>query len=198
MPEINLIQIAYAQEAEGHTGSSTETAVPVEEKAHESSGGIEIQFSTVAFQALNFLLLIFVLHKILYKPLLEIVKKREKKIQDGIENADKAEQMVQESGRIRQDMIKTAHAESQEIMEKARKSGEEIRSGIVDEAHKEASNIVHAGHSQVEMEKAKTAQEIKEKAADMIVTATEKVLRQKLDSDKDLQLVKESLNSYSA
>jgi hypothetical protein len=48
------------------------------------------------------------------------------------------------------------------------------------------------------MEKTKTAQEVKEKAANMIVSATEKVLRQKLDAAKDLQLVQESLNSYSA
>ena len=171
----------------------TETKAP----AAESKGGIEIQPTTIAFQALNFLLLVFVLHKILYKPLLKIMKDREKRIRDGVENAEKADGMLKESNLIRQDMIKRANSESQEMLENARKSGEEVKGGIIQEAHSQAAQIIKSGQSLIEMEKTKTAQELKGLAVGMIVTAAEKVLKEKLDPSKDSVLITESLKGYS-
>ncbi len=191
-----FIQLAYAQEAEAHEEAlNTETAVPAE---HESSGGIEIQPTTIAFQALNLILLVFVLYKILYKPIINILAEREKKIREGVENAEKADSMLKESNVIRQDMIKRANSESQEIMEKARKTGEETRAGIVSEAHQEAEHIIKAGQNLIEMEKSKATQEVKKSAVSMIMSATEKILRSKIDSEKDAALIQESLQAYSA
>lgn len=170
---------------------TTETS----EVAH--GGGLSIDPAVVAFQALNLLILVIVLHKILYKPLLQLLHTREKRIKEGVENAEKADGMLKESQAVRLDMIKGAKAESQEILEKARKSGEELKVGIVDEAHVEANKIVKAGHGAVEMEKAKTAEELKSLAANMVVAATEKMLRKKIDAKEDLSLIEESLKSYS-
>ena len=47
------------------------------------------------------------------------------------------------------------------------------------------------------MEKAKTAEELKTLAVDMVVAATEKMLRKKVDAKEDMDLIKESLKSYS-
>lgn len=185
-----------AEPVEGETVALTESAGHEAEASH-GGGGIEIQPSTIGFQALNFLLLVFVLHKILYKPLLKIMKDREKRIRDGVENAEKADGMLKESNLIRQDMIKRANSESQEMLESARKSGEEVKSGIIQGAHDEAAQIIKSGQSLIEMEKAKTAQELKGLAVGMIVTAAEKVLKEKLDPAKDSRLIEESLKGYS-
>jgi F-type H+-transporting ATPase subunit b len=192
---ISLIQLAYAQETAAAVTTATETAAPAKS---ESSGGIEIQPTTIAFQALNLLLLVVVLYLILYKPIIKLLADREKRIREGVENAEKADSMLKESNMIRQDMIKGANTESQEIMEKARKSGEEVRAGIVQEAHQEADHIIKAGHNLVEMEKSKTAQELKKTAVGMIVSATEKILRTKINAEKDAALIEESLQSFSA
>lgn len=186
--------------AEPVASAEHETVAITEEAsaAHEAKGGLEIQPTTIAFQALNFLLLVVVLHLILYKPLLKILKDREKRIREGVENAEKADGMLKESNIIRQDMIKRANSESQEMLESARKSGEEVKSGIIQGAHAEAGQIIKSGQSLIEMEKAKTAQELKGLAVGMIVAATEKVLREKLDSSKDSVLIEESLKGYSA
>ena len=184
-----FIQLAYAQEAAGNAEATTsETAAPSEGK-----GGIEIQPVTIGFQALNLILLVFVLYKILYKPIIKILAEREKRIREGVENAEKADSMLKESNEIRQDMIKRANSESQDIMEKARKSGEETRSGIVAEAHQEADHIIKAGQNLIEMEKSKAAQDVKKTAVSMILSATEKILRSKIDAEKDAALINESL-----
>jgi len=186
MNEFTFTETAAASEVKGQSA----------EAAH--AGGLEIQPTTIAFQALNFLILVVILHKILYKPILKLLKEREKRIQDGVENAEKADAMLKESNRIRQDMIKRATSESQELMEKARKTGEDMKTGILDEARSEADHIVKAGHNIVEMDKAKTAQELKAMAIGMVVSATEKVLREKVDPSKDSKMIEESLKGYTA
>jgi F-type H+-transporting ATPase subunit b len=208
MTNTGFIQLASAKgtkNAENNTESLTGKNVAAEGETvvsegteHKSEGGIEIQPTTIAFQALNFLLLVVVLYLILYKPIIKMLAEREKRIREGVENAEKADSMIKESSMIRQDMIKRANSESQDIMEKARKSGEETRSGIVQEAHTEAEHIIIAGQNLIEMEKSKAAQEVKKAAVSMILSATEKILRSKIDAEKDAALIQESLQTVSA
>ena len=185
-----FIQTAYA--------AGNEAATAVTNAAAAEAKGIEIQPTTIAFQALNFIILLVVLNLILYKPLLKLLKDREKKIQDGVENAEKAENMLKESNRIRSDMIKQAKSDSQVIMEKARTAGEEVKTGIIGEAQSEAGKIIKSGHALVEAEKAKTLEEIKVSAVNTVIAAAEKLLREKLDPSRDGKMIEEILKSYSA
>lgn len=195
MNDISFVPLAYAEgtNKEAQTVATTEAGV----KAAES-GGLKIEPTTIAFQALNFIILLAVLNLILYKPLTKLLNDREKRIHDGVANAEKADEMLKESNDVRQDMLKRTSVEAQEMMEKARKSGEELKNGIVQEAHGEADKIVKSGHSIVELEKEKASMEIKAKAVNMILAATEKVLREKLDAQKDARLIEESLQGFSA
>lgn len=192
-----LISTAFAAPSQEAAHAETSTEVKGAEAEH-SAPGLSVQPTTVAFQALNFVLLLVVLNAILYKPLMGMLKEREKKIREGVENADKAKVSLEEATSIRQDMMKRATTESQQMLDKARKSGEELRTNIVSDAQKEAGQIIQSGHQLVEMEKAKTLQELKGKSVKMIVTTAEKILREKLDQAKDAKLIEESLNSYSA
>jgi len=181
-----------------HAAGETETTTEHAGAAAEHSGGLEIQPTTIAFQALNFLVLIVVLHLILYKPLTKLLNEREKRIKEGVENAEKADSMLKESHQVRQDMMKTTQIEANELLEKARKSGEGLKNSILQDAHSEAGKIVQAGHNLIDMEKDKVAQELKAKAVNLIVGATEKILREKLDASKDASLIEDSLKSFAS
>ncbi|HRY91079.1 MAG TPA: F0F1 ATP synthase subunit B [Candidatus Gracilibacteria bacterium] len=194
MNNFSLIQVAYASGNE----AAAETVAETKAEHGEAKGGLEIQPTTVAIQALNIVLLIVILNAILYKPLVELINKREKRIKDGVENAEKAENMLKESNQIRTDMIKEAKTESQDIIEKARKSGEEVKSGIINEAQTEADKIIKSGSALVESEKAKAMQELKASAVTTIVMAAERLLKEKIDPSRDAKLIEDSLNSYSA
>lgn len=196
-----IAEPAVAAAVNAEPTAEKETVALTEEagaEAEAEKGGLEIMPAVIASQVFNFILLVAVLHLILYKPLLKIMKDREKRIRDGVENAEKADGMLKESNIIRQDMIKRANSESQEMLESARKSGEEVKSGIIQGAHAEAGQIIKSGQNLIEMEKAKTAQELKGLAVGMIVSAAEKILKEKLDPSKDSKLIEESLKGYSA
>lgn len=206
MNEYFFISMAYAapQKEAGGGGAilektsdapETQTEVPGEEKHSE---GLSLQPTTIAFQALNFVILLVLLNLILYKPLTKLLADREHKIKKGVEDAEKAKASLAEATSIRQDMMKRAQAESLETLEKARKAGEEVKTGIITEAHKEADHIIKSGHQLVEMDKEKTLAELKGKAVDLIVKTTEKVLQEKIDDNKDAKMIKEHLKAYSA
>jgi len=190
--------VAYAQEGTPAVAQEETAAAAVAETGAAHSEGLKVDPAVIGFQALNFVLLLVLLQKILYKPILKLLKDREKRIQDGVENAEKADQMLTESNVIRKDMIKTANAESQSMLEKARKDGESVKSGIIGDAQQEADKIVKSGQAIMEMEKSKATQELKAMAVNMVIAATEKVLRTKMDPEKDSKMIEESLKSYSA
>lgn len=195
-----LINVAHAEghaETVAHEGTTTAVTEAKAEASHES-GGLSIQPTTIAFQALNLVLLIVVLNLILYKPLVKLISTREKKIHDGVENAEKAENMLKESNQIRTDMIKGAKAESQSIVEKGRKAGEELKNSIVSEAQEEAGKIIKSGQMVVDSEKAKAMQEVKAAAVNTIIMAAEKLLKEKIDPARDARMIEESLKGYTA
>lgn len=186
-----------ASPAEHETVATTEAGpAHPEEAAH--SGGLSVDPAVVGFQALNFIVLLFLLNLILYKPLTKLLADREKKIQEGVENAEKAEASLKEATSIREDMMKNAKVESQAMMEKARKEGEGLKNNMMTEAQDQAKKIIDNGHQVIALEKAKTMEELKAKAAALIVQTAEKVIREKMDSSKDAKMIEESLNSMSA
>ena len=192
--ELNLINIAHASGA--GTPLSAEVLAAEGKSETTASGGLSLDPSVVGFQALNFLVLLLVLKWILYKPLLKILQEREQKIRKGVENAEKAEILLKESKASREKMIKDTRAENQIMIETARQSGEEVRVGILDKAQEEAQHIIAAGKLAVDSEKAKALQNIRAQAVDMVMIATEKLLRAKIDASKDTELIKQSLESF--
>lgn len=205
MGEFLFMQIAYAatgvSDASGAAKTNAEesqvSSTIAEPEAAEHKAGLSIQPTTVAFQALNFLILLVLLHKILYKPLIKLLTEREHKIKEGVENAIKAENNLKESAATKQNMLKSAKVESQSILEKARKEGEGVMDSIVTEAKLEAAKIVEAGHAVVAGEKSKALQDLQKNAVALIIHAAEKILREKIDPTKDAKIVEESLKNYS-
>lgn len=202
MNEFSFIPIAFAAgdtqaaelESSGDAETETLTGQP-ETVAEAKEGGLEINPYTIVFQALNFLILLVLLNLILYKPLIKLLKDREKKIRDGVENAEKAEGMLKESHLIREDMIRSAKTETQTMLEKARVNGEKVKAEIMGEAQKEANHVIKSGHTLIDMEREKAADDFKGLAVNLIIKATEKLLREKLNDQKDTQMIKESLKS---
>lgn len=176
---------------------SEATTVQAQPEKAESQG-LSIDPAVVGFQALNFIVLLAVLNLILYKPLTKLLSEREQKIREGVENAEKAEVSLKEATSIREDMMKSARVETQTMMDKARKDGESLKNNIVTEAQDQAKKIIDNGHQVIVMEKAKTLEDLKAQAVNLIVKTAEKVIREKMDSGKDAKMIEESLNSFAS
>ncbi len=135
-------------------------------------------------QVVNFFLLMYILKRYLYQPLLDIIQKREKKIKEGLNNAQKAEQVLAEAEKNIAGKIKEATLEADRILEKAKSEARDSREKALNKAREEILNFKEETRVQLEREKAKIMDEIRQESGDLIVELAGKFLKEKI-SDTD-------------
>lgn len=144
-------------------------------------------------QIINFVLLLVVLWKFAYKPLLKTMEERTEKIESGLKNAEKQEAAVKKAEEEFEKRVQEAKQEAQSIVKKAEEFGKKMRKEMVESAEQEKEKIIVSGKKAVEQEKEKSLTEIKQKTADLVIMATEKILEEKVDEKKNKQLVEKAI-----
>jgi len=128
-------------------------------------------------------LLYFGLRKFMYKPVSTFLDERKAKIASDIEGA---KVLKEEATTLREEYesrIDLAKKESQEILEGARKRGEELKENIVDEAKKEAEAIVTRARREIIREREVAMQDIKSQAGEMAILIASKIMEQDVKMD---------------
>jgi F-type H+-transporting ATPase subunit b len=134
-------------------------------------------------------ILYFGLNKFLYKPVSEFLNERKEKIRSDIEGA---KVLKEEAITLREDYesrIDLAKRESQDILESARKRGEELKENIVDEAKKEAEAIVSRARREIIREREVAMQDIKSQASEMAILIASKIMEQDVKMDTQNNLI---------
>ena len=134
------------------------------------------------FTIFNFCLLLFLLKKFLYKP---IMKMLDASINEALDAAEAARlEAAQSEENIRNEIAK-ARTEADAIIADAKKRGEEVKNEIVNAAKLEAKSITDAAAAQIEKEKAQAIHDLKTQIADIAILATEKLLTQNLTPQQE-------------
>lgn len=146
-------------------------------------------------QIVNFLILLFVLQRFVYRPLLAFLEERSKKIEQGLKDAEQARKQLSEAEAKQEALLVAARAEGQEMVKKAESVAARAREELLDTARSEAAKIAADAKRSIEEEKAKMFMEAKQELAGLVIAATEKVLVAKLDSEIDRELVKKEIGN---
>tara|TARA_R110002072_G_scaffold239187_5_gene396980 strand:- start:3957 stop:4457 length:501 start_codon:yes stop_codon:yes gene_type:complete len=157
------------------------------------------EFSVGLFfwQTLLFLILLFLLRKYAWKPILKAVTDREESIEQALEQADKAREEMKKLQSDNEAIIREARIERDAILKEAR----EIKASIIDEAKtkagEEGAKMIEQAKEQINNQKMAAITELKNQVADMSITIAEKVLGRELEAkDKQAELVNEQLNDF--
>lgn len=102
--------------------------------------GFEPVFFTA--QIVNFLILAFLFKKFLYKPVLKILKDREQKISQGLEEAERARQALEEANIQKDEIIKSAAIEAERIIAQTENNAEELRKELLSRSKSDAEKII--------------------------------------------------------
>lgn len=144
-------------------------------------------------QLVNFGVVVFVVWRWIYTPLLKILDERAKKIEQGLKDAEIA---AAAKGKAEEEMsviVAEARRRAKEIIDEAVVMAEKDRQETTRKAKTEVEKIVGQGREQLRQEKEKMVGEIKSEMADLLAAATERVIKEKLDPKKDAQLIREAL-----
>ncbi len=153
-----------------------------------------VDYKLLIAQMVNFAVVVAVLYKFAYKPLLLKMEERTGTIEKGLANAKKAEEKLENAISQREDKIDEAKKEARGIIEAAQKQAEKNKEEVVVQAKEDAEKVVQQAKKQLQNEKEKIVAEIKSEVGTLVVAATKKIVDEKLDNKKDDELIEKTIS----
>jgi F-type H+-transporting ATPase subunit b len=138
---------------------------------------------------INFFIVLFVLQRLAYKPVQEMLAKRQREIDRGLSAAEEAQQQAaQQRAEFEQELTK-ARQSSQEEARKAAEATEKMRQDILDAARKEAEEIKVRARDEAEQERQQVMADLQQHAAELAMRITTKVIGEAVDQNAQRKLV---------
>lgn len=157
--------------------------------------GIEpVQLLTQIF---NFVVMLLLLTKFLYKPILRVLSERRKKIQEGLEYAEKMNEELEKTDKKRQEVIEKAKEDGRKIIEESKKSGKLLEAEIIEKAHKEAGAILEKGRKELEMERGEMERQLRGNTVEIAQTWVETVLGDILTAKNQSEIINKKLKELA-
>jgi len=144
-------------------------------------------------QLVNFLIVLVVLYKFAYKPILKTLNDRTGKIEKGLKDAEDAQIKLVEMEKKEKEILTKAKEEGQKIITAAEVVARNNKEELLAEAKVQSDKILTEAGKKIEEEKNKMIDEIKSEVAGLVVMATEKILDEKIDTSKDKDLIKKAI-----
>lgn len=200
MLDISQILLA-ATEAVQHAAPAMEQAVEAAaEVAHEDAqtgilGTLGVDWKLFVAQLINFGIVLFVFWKWIVKPLGTTLTERQNKIESGLKNAAYMEEEKKKFEDWKSKEMKKVQIEADQILKTTADTANKIKADTLADAQAQAGKVMEQAKASMENEKAEMMREVKQDVATLIVAASEKILRSKLDEKKDHELINESVKS---
>ncbi len=152
------------------------------------------ELGLVFWTLVTFLILLFILRKFAWKPILGAVSDREEGIKDALASAEKARQEMENLTADNERILQEARAEREAMLKDARDLKNKMIADAKDEAQAQASKIIEQAQLAIEGEKKAAMAELKSHVAGLSLDIAEKVVRDELSNkDKQLKLVEDML-----
>jgi len=162
--------------------------------ASEHGGGLISLDKSLIVQAVNFVILLLVLQRLLYKPFLAKMEERSSAIRRSLEEAqaaraEAARQAEENTARLRQ-----AHAEAAAIREQALKEAGEEQRRLVESARAEAQRLVESAKAQMEADIRRAREELRREVADLATAVAEKLVRRSLRDEDHRRVIADAIS----
>ncbi len=147
----------------------------------------------VVFQTIAFLLLMFLLGKFAWKPVLAAIKEREQSIDDALNKAELAKQEMARLTSQNEELMKQARAERDEILKEAKILKDSIVKEAKTSAQTEGAKLIEKARIEIENQKKAALAELKGQVSTLSLDIAERVLRSQLDDKAKQQDLVNSL-----
>lgn len=152
---------------------------------------MQIIVPDIVWSIINFLVLVAILNKFLYKPILGMLDARKTEIQSKYQQADEARN---EALKVKEEYLKemqNAKREAQEIITKAGKLGEDTKEEIIAEARENATKVSKKALEEIRLERDKAKAELRDEVAALAVLAAGKILDKTIQPEDHAKMIQE-------
>jgi len=152
-----------------------------------------VDLTKLAFQIVNFLLLLYLLNRFLFKRVFALLDERQSRISKGLEDAEAAARDRELARAEREAAVDEARQEAATMIARATKIAEDSRAEIVAGAKEEAEKVAARAREEIVAEKEKAMAELRAHVADLALDAAGKLVRAEMSGATQRRLVTEFL-----
>jgi F-type H+-transporting ATPase subunit b len=154
-----------------------------------------LDWSQIVTQIIGFLILLWLLKKFAWKPILQLLEDRRNKI---VSEFVQIEQTKLEIAKLRQEyeqQLKNTDAQARQKILEAIQEGQKIAVEIQEKARNDSKQIIEKAKQNVELEIAKAKVELRNEIVNLTLAATEKMIYEKLDDQKHRELINQYIGT---
>jgi F-type H+-transporting ATPase subunit b len=145
-----------------------------------------------------FLVLLGLLAKFAWRPLLDALDARQESIRRSLDDAAKAKQELERLQTESQRILAQARSEAESIVARTRDDANRLRDELRQKAQQEAANIVKNAEKQIELETARAVQQIRHEAVDLSVAIASKLLQRNVSREDNERLIEDTFRQLEA
>jgi F-type H+-transporting ATPase subunit b len=142
---------------------------------------------------LTFLVLVALLAKFAWRPLLQALDNRQQAIRKSLDDADRAKQELERLHQESAKIVAQARVEAESIISRSRADAERLREEMKQAARTEAATIVRNAERQIQLETEHARQQIRREAVDLSVMIASKLIRRNISKEDNERLIDEAL-----
>jgi F-type H+-transporting ATPase subunit b len=161
------------------------------------AGVIEIN-GTVIVELVTFVVMLALLARYVYPEIVKQAEARQRAIAEQLTQAEKARAEAEAHLKDAQEKLDDARKTAQGVIDSAGKSAEQLRQEMRQKAEEEAKRIAEASRKEIEAERDRAIQAVRSEVANLVVTATEKVIGETLDVTKHRQLIDRAIEEVAS
>jgi F-type H+-transporting ATPase subunit b len=163
-----------------------------------AAGIMDLNPGLTLWTAITFLVLLVVLQRFAWGPIVKMLSERERSIREAIDQAKKGREEVEKLLASQKEALAQAQREAAELAKRSQVEVEALRQELTARARKEADDLVAAARLQIQEEKVKALAELKGQVADLAIEASRRLIRSSLDEKAQRQLVEEYIRQLPA
>jgi F-type H+-transporting ATPase subunit b len=160
---------------------------------HGGGGGLISVDKSLIVQMVNFLLLLAILYRLLYKPLLAKMAERTAAIKHSLEAAEAARAAAAKQQEENADRLRAAYAEAQSIRAAALKEAADEQRKLVEAARREAQQLVDSARAQTDSDIRRAREELRREVSDLAIAVAEKLVRKSLHDEEHRRVVDDAI-----
>ena len=156
------------------------------------AGVIDIN-GTVVVELITFLIMLAILARWVYPRIVDVAEARQREIAQQLADAEKARAEAEANLKDAQAKLEDARKTAQGVIDAAGKSAQQMRADAREKADEEAKRIAEAARKDVEAERERAIQTIRGEVANLVISATEKVIGETLDGPRHKGLIDKAI-----
>ncbi len=156
-----------------------------------------VQPILLAAQVVNFLILLFILKKFLYKPILKVLDDRKKRIEESLKNAEEIEKKLLLTEEEKEKILAKTSLEAQKILDETKKEIEVMKEEGKLQATEIAAQIIKKGEENARAEMDKRQQELMANMAEIVALGITKVTGKTFSRKDQKELIEKEVRNLS-